>query len=146
MRDQVKPNNIISYELIGFTIIILLIWMDEIFCLPTLLFGGLYTPDYHEAVVETSVALLVAVPVIHFTKKLLNRLHYLEGLLRVCAWCKKIGHDGQWISLEKYFEHQFDTKTSHGICPECSAKMLETDSKLDQKIGAYIAINQSTTN
>lgn len=130
MQYKIKSNNVIYYETIGFSIIALLVWLDEILCLPTLLFGGEYKPDYNEAMVESFVVLAIALPVVAFTRKILARLHYLEGFLRVCAWCKKIGDDGHWITLEKYFEQHFDTKTSHGICPECSRKMYETDGQV----------------
>jgi hypothetical protein len=59
------------------------------------------------------------------TKSLLRRLHQLEDYLLICSWCRKIGDHGKWFSMEKYFGNKFDTQTTHGMCPECEAKMLE---------------------
>jgi CheY-like chemotaxis protein len=53
----------------------------------------------------------------------LAKVHTLEGLLPICAWCKKIRDDhGYWKELEEYIEHHSLAKFSHGICEECLAK------------------------
>lgn len=41
------------------------------------------------------------------TKRLVSRLYYLEGFLRICAWRKKLEHNGEWIPLEEFFERKF---------------------------------------
>ena len=56
------------------------------------------------------------------TKRLLKRLHYLEEFMHVCSWCRKVGHEGQWLTTEEYFGSKFATQTSHGICEECARK------------------------
>jgi hypothetical protein len=48
----------------------------------------------------------------------------LEGLLPVCAWCKKVRNDeGYWEELEAYLEPRTKAAFSHGICPECAARL-----------------------
>ena len=59
------------------------------------------------------------------TKRLLKRRHHLEEFLLVCSWCRKVGHQGEWLTMGEYFGSRFDTPTSHGICPECAKKTLE---------------------
>ena len=47
----------------------------------------------------------------------------LEGILPICAYCKKIRDDNnQWHSIEEYIEDRSDAEFSHGICPECFSK------------------------
>lgn len=47
----------------------------------------------------------------------------LEGLLPICAHCKKIrDKDGNWQVLEHYIENRSRAEFSHGICPECLEK------------------------
>jgi hypothetical protein len=72
---------------------------------------------------ETLIVLLVATPVMILTERLVSRLHHLEGFLRVCAWCKKLEHNGEWIPLEEFFERKFQTETSHGMCLACMDEM-----------------------
>jgi hypothetical protein len=42
----------------------------------------------------------------------------------MCAWCRKIRNDqNYWQDLESYVVQHSDTRFSHGICPECQAKL-----------------------
>jgi len=56
-------------------------------------------------------------------KKSEDRIIKLEGLLPICAYCKKIrDKDNNWQVLEHYIEERSSAEFSHGICPECFAK------------------------
>ena len=56
-----------------------------------------------------------------------TRIRTLEGLLPICATCKKIRDDtGQWGEVEAYFETHTGLEFTHGICPECSAEFFRT--------------------
>lgn len=47
-----------------------------------------------------------------------------NGLLPVCALCKKIRDDkGYWHQVEASVQTLPDAKLSHGLCPECFKKM-----------------------
>jgi len=55
----------------------------------------------------------------------LEEVGELKGLLPVCAWCHKIRDDqGYWGQLETYIEARSRASFTHGICPECEAKVL----------------------
>ena len=44
----------------------------------------------------------------------------LEGIIPICASCKKIRDDhGYWQQLEAYLVDHSDARFSHGICPDC---------------------------
>jgi len=119
-----KAQRILWYESIGFLLLIALSWMDELLSLPHLLFGGGPHSNWHEATLESAFLIVVWVIVFLLTKRLLVRLYYMEGFLRVCAWCRKIGHEDEWTTVEDYFKKGFGTKTSHGMCPDCQQKWL----------------------
>lgn len=55
-------------------------------------------------------------------RRALDENNALRKLLPVCAWCQKIRDDkGYWSELKQYF---VDThRVTHGICPECEARM-----------------------
>ena len=128
LKMKYKKNTyfILWIEAIGFISIITLSWLDEMIGLPRLLFGAPPPVNWHEAVIETVIVLLAWLSVHTLTKRLLERLHYLEEFLRVCAWCRKIAHDDEWLPIEEYFSREFATKTSHGLCPDCAKKMAES--------------------
>ncbi len=61
------------------------------------------------------------------TRQLTSQIETLQNLLPVCAWCKKVRNDsGYWYQIEKYITANSKTKITHGICPECQDKMLNT--------------------
>lgn len=48
----------------------------------------------------------------------------LRGLLPICASCKKIRDDaGYWNQIESYVQAHSAATFTHGICPECMARM-----------------------
>jgi hypothetical protein len=36
-----------------------------------------------------------------------------------------VDYEGEWVSIENFFGSRFSTQTSHGMCPECSEKLLQ---------------------
>jgi sigma-B regulation protein RsbU (phosphoserine phosphatase) len=49
----------------------------------------------------------------------------LEGLLPICAYCKKIKDDEQqWQHLESYISRRTEANFSHGVCPDCYTKHM----------------------
>lgn len=54
----------------------------------------------------------------------LARVRQLSGLLPICASCKRIRDDqGYWNQIEVYISEHSDADFSHGLCPECVAKL-----------------------
>ena len=50
----------------------------------------------------------------------LARIHRLQGLIPVCAWCRRVRNDANyWQSVEEYMAEVTDCRISHGICPAC---------------------------
>jgi response regulator RpfG family c-di-GMP phosphodiesterase len=63
----------------------------------------------------------------------LHQVRQLRGLLPICAYCKKIRDDGNyWHQVEGYLEKHSELQFSHGVCPDCIAKLeAELDSMPD---------------
>jgi hypothetical protein len=117
-----KSNSILWVEAIAFSLLTGLSWLTEVLRLPHLLYGEEFIPDWRRASLRTLVILFIWLWVFLATKKLLKRLHYLEEFLRVCGWCRNVCHGGEWLAMEKFFNSKFDTKTTHGMCPDCLKK------------------------
>ncbi len=55
----------------------------------------------------------------------LHQVQTLEGLLPICASCKKIRDDrGYWNHVESYLADHAKLRFTHGICPECAKKFF----------------------
>lgn len=84
---------------------------------------------------ELRARLQVGVRVVSLQRKLadrvrdleaaLGRVRQLQGLLPICAYCKKIRDDrNYWQQVEEYIGAHSDAQFSHGICPDCYERIL----------------------
>ena len=115
-----NADTILRRTAIGFSVILVLTWVTETIRLPHLLYGEPAEFNWLRVLVRTAVVVVTWAWVHLTTRRLLKRLHYLEEFLLVCSWCRRVGHDGEWLTMEEYFGSKFATETSHGICPECA--------------------------
>lgn len=47
----------------------------------------------------------------------------LQGILPICAWCKRVRDDEDyWRNVEDYIKSHSLAEVSHGICPDCLDK------------------------
>ncbi len=111
---------IATFEVAGFLALALLVWLDEVLDLPHWLFGAEETPfNWVEGLTESALVLLLGFFVVRSTLRFLRRIRYLEGLLPVCAYCKRIRADGAWVPIEHYVSDHSAASFSHGLCPDC---------------------------
>lgn len=53
----------------------------------------------------------------------ISRVRQLQGLLPICAYCKRIRRDDNyWQQLEAYIAEHSEADFSHGVCPPCLEK------------------------
>lgn len=58
----------------------------------------------------------------------ISKIKTLKGLIPICAWCKKIRDDkGYWKLIETYVKEHSDADFTHGICPDCAAKLKKEE-------------------
>jgi hypothetical protein len=122
-QTEKRPEFILWIEGFAFGLIIVLGWLTEILRVPHFLFSEPAIINWGRPLLKTAVVLSVWGAVHLATRQLLKRLHHLEEYLRICAWCRKLSHDGEWMTMEEYFGSAFATKTSHGVCPQCARQM-----------------------
>ena len=66
----------------------------------------------------------------------MSRIKTLEGLVPICAGCKKMrleDHDPKerdsWVHLEKYISERTNASFTHGLCPDCVIKLYGKSNK-----------------
>lgn len=128
MKIQKSGSWVLWYECIGFGLLLLLLWLNELGDIAWLVGGEPHVCDLREGAVETVLIMAVWAGVFLPTRRLVAHLLYLEGFLRVCSWCRRVGYQGEWIKVEEYFARGFHVSTTHGVCPEC-LKKLEEDTR-----------------
>jgi hypothetical protein len=67
-------------------------------------------------------------------RRLSTEIKSLQGLLPICASCKKIRDErGQWQGLELYIRDHSEADFTHGLCPLC---LQVYQAQIEQKAGA----------
>jgi len=108
----------------GFLLIVAIIWMDEIFDLPHLLFGAASTPlRLGEGWLESVLTVAVGSAIVSITYRAFRRIEYLESLVVMCAWCRRVRAQDEWLTVEAFLERQHNARTTHGICEGCAASI-----------------------
>jgi sigma-B regulation protein RsbU (phosphoserine phosphatase) len=58
----------------------------------------------------------------------LAKVKQLQGLLPICAYCKKIRDDhNYWQQVEAYISSHSEARFSHGICPDCHERVVKPE-------------------
>ncbi len=120
-----SKRRLIAGEVMAFLCIVALIWLDEVIDIPHLLLGADPTPmNWREALSESVITAIVAMVIIGYTKRLLQKVNILEGLLPICASCKRIRDcQGDWHQMEAYIRDRSEAEFTHSVCPDCRDKL-----------------------
>jgi hypothetical protein len=111
----------LALEAFGFLLIVAIIWMDELFDLPHLMFGAARTPvRWGEGFIESVLTIAVGAAVVAISYRAFRRIEYLESLIVMCAWCRRVRSENEWLSVEHFLEREHRSRTSHGICEACA--------------------------
>jgi hypothetical protein len=134
-------RRLLFLEAVGFGLVVTIVWLDEWLDLPHRLFGAPPTPvRVAEALLETVLAVLVGAGVIAISRRAFARIEYLESLVYMCAWCRRVRRTGEgddWLTVESFLEREHQAATSHGICDDCARQIASPlGAGSDQRIGA----------
>ncbi|MDB5105152.1 MAG: putative sensor protein [Fibrobacteres bacterium] len=118
-------NRVFWIEAICFGLLIVFISVDDEYLLPKLI-----TPASHWTTTTIAGLLdsfgvgMLFLLAIFIQVKYVNKIKILEGMLSVCANCKKI-RDGEnhWHPIEDYIQQRSNADFSHTICPDCGIKL-----------------------
>jgi PAS domain S-box-containing protein len=72
---------------------------------------------------------------VHKLQKALDEIKKLQGILPICASCKKIKDDkGYWQQVENYIASHSEAEFSHLICPDCMKKLYPEYSEEEKHV------------
>lgn len=120
MTKNSQLTRIVLYQNLGFLCILTICYLDDLLKLPSLIFSAHpFAFVYRQSTLNILLVLAVWLLVSRSTRRILDRIQYLEKFMRVCAWCRRINFKGEWMPLEEFMRQSFDTPTTHGICKDC---------------------------
>src|SRR5258708_3880435 len=110
MDKEQKPAKVLWVQSTGFLAVIAVCMLDELIGLTNLILGDQsYISDFKASLLKALLIFAVWLLVTGTTRRVLERTRYLESFMRICAWCRRIEHKGQFMSLEDFFQQGFDT-------------------------------------
>lgn len=131
------------YQNLGFLAVIALGFLDELTRFSAFLFSN---ESFHWEFRKTTLGMLIVLAVWFLvsmsTRRILDRLRYLEQFMRVCAWCHHVDYKNEWVSMEAFLRQGFDTPTTHGICPKCLAEQKAAIERAKAQTAAPATPNQ----
>jgi hypothetical protein len=135
MAGRKAIRSIIAIEVIGFMLIAMLLWLDEILDFPHVLFGAPVTPiNWVESLMESTMVLALGAIVIFFSFRLARHIGKLERLFPICVVCEKICMPGKdqsrqesWSAMDLFAIDHAGAGFTNALCPKCKAKCGTTD-------------------
>src|SRR6185437_896276 len=112
MKKNSQLSKIVLYQNLGFLGIMVLGFLDDLLKLPSLIFSE-HSFDflYRRTTLEMLLIFMVWFLVSNSTRRIMERVQYLEKFMRVCSWCRRINYRDRWMPLEEFMRQSFDTPT-----------------------------------
>ena len=114
---------VVTLAVAGFLGLIAIFALDEYWDLPARSFGIDLKPirpsDFSVKVVA---ALVLFVLVLGVLRQAIHRINRLAQMLTMCAWCRRVSLEGEWVSIDQFLQQRRNTTSSVGLCPDCYGK------------------------
>ena len=118
-------HRLIWIEAFCFALLVIFISIDDEYLIPKFIRPDFPVTAHTVAGISDSVGVvLLFLLALYIQLQVLDKIKLLEGMLSVCANCKKI-HDGKnhWSPIEEYIQKRTHADFSHTICPDCGVKL-----------------------
>ena len=127
---------IVTLAVAGFVGLIVIFALDEYWDLPARSFGAMLKPIRpYEFSIKVVAALCLFITVLGVLREAILRIKRLSHMLTMCAWCRRVSVDGEWISIDQFLQQRKNTTSSVGLCPECYGKQtMEKSASITTKL------------
>ena len=114
------------WQFIGFAILLLLVWANEIWDFASYFYGETARePNMVRALLASAAIILAAVIVVGHTY--VQHRAIISGMLTLCSYCHRIEIDRDvWSCIEDHLRRTPSLRLTHGICPDCIEKVRDT--------------------
>ena len=111
---------IITLAVAGFLGLIVVFALDEYWDLPARSFGAVLKPIRpFEFSIKVVAVLCLFITVLGVLREAILRIQRLSHMLTMCAWCRRVAVEGEWISIDQFLQQRKNTTSSIGLCPDC---------------------------
>lgn len=114
---------LLAFQSLSLVFLLAITWVDEEVIIPDLArWIPWLSPKLMTELLESFWLIALFTLIIRSQVLAWRRIKLLEGVLPICAYCKKIREErGDWVQMETYVSDKTGADFSHGICPGCLA-------------------------
>jgi len=118
-------RSVAFWQAATFFLLICFVWANEVMDLPHLLYAQ---PPSHidwfgASIITTAIILVAFITVAH---TYVQQKRVLKGFIIVCSYCKKVHlEETNWEQMEHFVSERTLAEFSHGVCPDCHAKVMK---------------------
>jgi len=114
------------WQLLTFIMLILVIWVNELRDMPAFFFStDPQDVNIFRGCILTAAVLVAAIVAIGNTY--LQQKRVLNSMVSVCSSCNKVRvNQNQWKQMEEYISDNSLLTFTHGLCPDCMEKVMQT--------------------
>jgi hypothetical protein len=119
-------QHIAFWQFLIFIMLLCLVWVNEVLDLASLIYDMPPTGvDWIGSSILTVCVIVVGFVTIGYTFQQQRRV--LQGIIKICSYCNKVQIDEEgWQRLDLFVSDKTRAEFSHGVCPECFAKQVES--------------------
>jgi len=124
------------WQLFGFVMLLCVVWICEVSGILSAYFKEPWASYFRETLSSSGLARAVVISLgiiicaaVIIGNTFIQQKRILSGFLIICSYCKRVRLNEQnWQRLETYVSKHSRATFSHGICPDCYARIdKETD-------------------
>jgi len=117
---EYKTSYVLPVVIGGVVLVVAVLAIGEYGGLHETFFDAVERPiRHHEFLMEAAAVSVVGLMVTLLLRRILSGLRQLSSFITMCAWCRRVRLDGEWMSIEECLRRRDRTKTSLGLCPDC---------------------------
>jgi hypothetical protein len=115
---------IIVWQIVCFSGVIVLIWLNEMIDFQSKLFGAPSSPgEWGCAGFLTIGVMLLCAIAIFPVYRLGNGM--VRRAVTICSYCGKVqANERAWKKIELFFAERMEARLSHGVCPDCGERVM----------------------
>jgi hypothetical protein len=120
--NQKLLNWLLAFQTFSLVFLLMITWVDEELIIPDLHhWVPFLSPKLMTELLESFWLIVLFGLIIRTQIVGWRRIKLLEGVLPICAHCKRIRDEkaGRWTQIETYVSDKTGADFTHGICPDC---------------------------
>jgi len=126
MASNLKIKMVLLTEFLGFSLVILILWANEVLDIPHEFLGSPPTPvNWEEALLESVLVFLLGLYVMFVSWFVFVGIESQSSKQKICPVCKRIKTGNTWSVFPDEGKASEQPHMEQSLCPECFDKVIK---------------------